>query len=206
VDALTRMAELRRRQGRVREAEELLACVSSHRFHPLVEGFLALDRGDVATALEAAARFLRRIGEADRFERVTGLELFFRAAVAGGEARVAQEAAQELGAIAAATPTAPLRAAALLANGRVAAAQGDAGAGLLLEDATDLFDAAGARYDAALARLELATWLRSEGRASSGARAEARARDSLRELGAYLPKQRVGELSPRETELLDCSR
>lgn len=65
VDALARLAELRRRQGRVRESEELLARVTSHRFHPLVEGLLALDGGDVATALEAAARFLRRIGEAD---------------------------------------------------------------------------------------------------------------------------------------------
>lgn len=202
VDALARLAELRRRQGRVREAEELLVCVTSHRFHPLVEGLLALDRGDVATAVEAAARFLRRIGEADRFERVTGLELLVRAAVAGGDARAAGEAAVELGTIAAATPTAPLRAAALLANGRVAAAGGDAGAGLLLEDAADLFDVAGARYDAALARLELATWLRSEGRTSLASRADARARDSLRELGACLPEERVGELSPRETEVL----
>jgi LuxR family maltose regulon positive regulatory protein len=202
VDALARMAELRRRQGRFREAEELLACVTSHRFHPLVEGLLALDGGDAATALEAAARFLRRIGEADRFERVTGLELLVRAAVAGGDVRAGAEAAAELGAIAAASPTAPLRAAALLANGRVAAAGGDAGAGLLLDDAADLFDAAGARYDAALARLELATSLRSEGRPSLASRAEAGARDSLRELGACLPEERVGELSPRETEVL----
>ena len=180
---------------------KLLARVTSHRFHPLVEGLLALDGGDVETALEAAARFLRRIGEADRFERVTGLELLVRAAVAGGDARAAGAAAGELGAIAAATPTAPLRAAALLASGRVAAARGEACAGLL-EDAADLFDAAGARYDAALARLELATALRAAGRVSPAFRAEAWARDVLRELGARMPEQRVGELSPRETEVL----
>ena len=61
------------------EAEELLARVASHRFHALVEGLLALDRGDAETARDAAARLLRRIGGADRFERVAGLELMVRA-------------------------------------------------------------------------------------------------------------------------------
>ena len=60
-DPLVRLAELRRRQGRTLEAEELLAQASSHHLHPLVEGLLALDLGDARTAREAAARFLRRI-------------------------------------------------------------------------------------------------------------------------------------------------
>ena len=81
-----RLAELRRRQGRTRECEELLARVGSHRLHALVEGLLALDRGDAETAVDAAARLLRRIGAADRFERVAGLELMVRAAVAAGDA------------------------------------------------------------------------------------------------------------------------
>jgi LuxR family transcriptional regulator, maltose regulon positive regulatory protein len=202
VDALARLAELRRRQGRIREAEELLARCDSHRFQPLLEGLLALDRGDAATALEATARFLRRIGEADRFERVAGLELLVRATLAVGDSAAAREAAQELGIIAAVTATAPLRAAALLAQGRIACAQGDPGACPLLEDAADLFDAAGARYDAALARLELAAALGSAGRASQASRATVRARDTLRELGARIPEERVGELSPRESEVL----
>lgn len=202
VDALVRLAELRRRQGRIREAEELLARATPHRFHGLVEGHLALERGDAATACEAAARFLRRIGEADRFERIVGLELMVLAAVAAGDFAGAREALQELGAIAARTPTAPLRAAALLAEGRVAAARHDPAAVALLEDAADLLDGAGARYDAALARLALADVLRIAGRDSSAAEAEARAGDVLRELGARLPGQRAGELSPRETEVL----
>ena len=85
VDPLARLTELRRRQGRTREAEELLARVESHRFHALLVGLLALDRGDAETALDSAARFLRRVGEADRFERVAGLDLMVRAAVAGGD-------------------------------------------------------------------------------------------------------------------------
>jgi len=241
VDPLVRLAELRRRQGRVREAEELLPRVEPHRFHALVEGLLALDRGDTDAAVEAAARFLRRIGESDRFERVAGLELMVRAGVAAGDVTSARAAAQEIAQIAAATPNAPLRAAALLADGRVAvalgstpenaaygkaaargevtaegdvAAEGDAsghrgasaqGAAIargLIEDAADLFDSAGARYDAALARLELASLLRLAGRDGAAAKAEARAREALQELGARAPGERVGGLSAREIEVL----
>ena len=169
VDPLARLAELRRRQGRTGEAEELLARVESHRFHALLVGLLALDRGDAETAIDAAARFLRRVGEADRFERVAGLDLMVRAAVAGGDDASAREAADEIAVIAAACPNAPLRAAALLAEGRVAAAAGEAAAACpLLEDASDFFDAAGARYDAALARLELASVLRVLGARRAG--------------------------------------
>ena len=51
IDPLARLAELRRRQGRTSEAEELLPRVESHRFHALLTGLLALDRGDAETAL-----------------------------------------------------------------------------------------------------------------------------------------------------------
>jgi len=203
VDPFARLAELRRRQGRAGEAHELLARVESHRFHALLVGLLALDRGDAETAIDAAARFLRRVGEADRFERVAGLDLMVRAAVAGGDDASAREAADEIGAIAAACPNAPLRAAALLAEGRVAAAAGDAAAACpLLEDASDFFDAVGARYDAALARLELASVLRVLLRDGPAAKAEARAGKALAELGARAPEARVGGLSAREAEVL----
>ncbi len=85
IDALVRLAELRRRQGRTAEAEELAAAAEPHRLQALVAGLIALDRGDAAAALDAAARFLRRVGEGDRFERVAGLELMVRAAVACGD-------------------------------------------------------------------------------------------------------------------------
>jgi DNA-binding CsgD family transcriptional regulator len=202
VDPLARLAELRRRQGRTGEAEAFLARVESHRFHALLVGLLALDRGDVESAIDAAARFLRRVGEADRFERVAGLDLMVRAAVAGGGDARARGAADEIAAIAAACPNAPLRAAALLAGGRVAAAADAAAACPLLEDASDLFDAAGAHYDAALARLELASVLRVLGRDGPAAKAEARAGKALEQLGARRPKARVGGLSAREAEVL----
>ena len=155
------------------------------------------------TAADEAARFLRRVGEADRFERVAGLDLMVRAAVAAGDEESARKAAAEIAAIALACPNAPLRAAALLAEGRIAAAAGElTTAGPLLEDAVDLFDNAGARYDAALARLELASVLRTAGRDGPAAKAEERGRKALQELGARTPDARVGGLSAREAEVL----
>jgi LuxR family maltose regulon positive regulatory protein len=201
-DPLVRLAELRRRQGRTSESEELLARAASHPLHALVEGLVALDRGDAETAHDSAARFLRRIGPADRFERVAGLELMVRSGVAG-DADTARHAGEEIAAIAATTPNAPLRAAALLAEGRIAAAQGEAAsAAALIEDAADLLEGAGARYEAALARLDLAAALRMAGRGEPAGRTESRARQALAELGAPAVEQPVGGLSPRETEVL----
>jgi len=203
-DAIVRLAELRRRQGRTGDAEQLLARSTSHRFHSLVSGLLALDRGDTATSIDCAARFLRRIGESDRFERVVGLELLVRAAAAAGDVETAREAAEEIATTAETVGTAPLRAAALLAAGRVAAADGEGTAALaFIEDAADLYDAAGARYDAATARLELAAALRAEGRDADAKVATTRADDTLRGLGVSAPVNGGdGILSPREREVL----
>jgi LuxR family transcriptional regulator, maltose regulon positive regulatory protein len=202
-DANARLAELRRRQGRTAEAEQLAAAAEAHRFQALVQGQLALDHGDGASARDAAARFLRQVGEGDRFERVAGLELMTRAAIAAGDNESADAAVAELGAIADVTPNVPLRAAARLAAGRVAAAGGRAEeASPLLEEAADLFDSAGARYDAALARLELAAALRLSNRARAAKKAEASAQEALDELGARPPSTRPGGLSEREMEVL----
>jgi DNA-binding NarL/FixJ family response regulator len=85
----------------------------------------------------------------------------------------------------------------------VAAAAGEAATACpLLEDAGDLFDGAGARYDAALAQLELASVLRVLGRDGPAAKAGARARRTLEELGARAPEAPAGGLSAREAEVL----
>ena len=203
VDALVRLAELRRRQGRPAEARELLDRSTSHRFHPLVEGLLALDDGDAKDALVCAERFLRRIGETDVFERVVGLELLVRAAVARGEIDAARTAASEIGVIADGGRNPLLRAGASLAQGRIAAALGDGRmARALIEDAVDLYDAATARYDAALARLELVDLLRASGQAGRARQTERLARDALAALGASVPGPATGPLSAREVEVL----
>jgi DNA-binding NarL/FixJ family response regulator len=63
-------------------------------------------------------------------------------------------------------------------------------------------ESAGAGYEAARARLELAAALRLAGREDAANRAESRARDVLAWLGAPVGEQSVGGLSPRETEVL----
>jgi ATP/maltotriose-dependent transcriptional regulator MalT len=203
LDAVVRLAELRRRQRRTGEAEELLARASSHSLHALVAGLLALDRGDAEAALDAAERYLRRLRSAGGFERVAGLELRVRAALAGGDLAAATAAAGEIEATAATLSGSALGAAALLAEGRIALARGDAARACpAIEDAADLLEAAGARYEAARARLDLGAALRAAGREQPAAQAERRAREALRELGAQEQETRAGGLSPRETEVL----
>ncbi len=202
-DAIVRLAELRRRQGRTSEVAALLERATTHRLHALVEGVLALERGDAASACEAADRFLRRVGETDRFERVAGLELQVCANLATGDFATAARAATELDAIAETGINPALRAAALLARARLKAASGDAPAAVrFADDAADLFDGAGARYDAALARGELARCLRQAGEEQRARRAETAAADALAALGAATAGARNGALSVRETEVL----
>jgi tetratricopeptide (TPR) repeat protein len=79
IDGLVRLAELRRRQGRLRDATALLDEIGEPRVGAAVRAAIALDRGDAETANQEAERFLRGIGERDRFERVRALEVLVRA-------------------------------------------------------------------------------------------------------------------------------
>lgn len=202
-DALVRLAELRRRQGRTGEAEALLAQAGGHRLQPLVSGLIALDRGDAARAHDEARRFLRRVGEQECFERVAGLDLLLRALLAEGDTEAAAEPGLEIAGIAARVPNAGLLAEAALVEGRLATAGGRLRDGqLALEEAAVRFEAAGAPYDAALARLEAAGAARTGGRSADAAELDRLARDTLRSLGATLPGERAEALSLRETEVL----
>jgi LuxR family transcriptional regulator, maltose regulon positive regulatory protein len=203
-EGIVRLAELRRRQGRTEQAEALLAEAKGHRLALLVRAALELDRGDALAAAEGAERFLRRVGEADRFERVPALELLVRARRALAEPAAAEAAAAELERIAAAVGTAPLRATALLARGLIDAASRPEKARAALEDAVDLFDSCVARYEAAQARLELGAVLRALGRAGPASAAEAAARESLAALGVPVaqPPEERSLLTAREREVL----
>jgi ATP/maltotriose-dependent transcriptional regulator MalT len=201
-DPLVRLAELRRRQGRAAEADALVARTGAHRLRLLVEGQLALDRGQAQAALEAAERFLRVVGKSDRFERVAGLELAVRAGVACQDGR-AEAAAEELSAIARSSGTLPMRAAARLAEGRVAAGQGDVEqARSRLQEASDLLHTAGASYEAAIADIELASVLDLLDRGAEAENLRSRAQRILEELGVPSTVQRPGGLSAREAEVL----
>ncbi|MDX6647116.1 MAG: family transcriptional regulator, regulator of embCAB operon, partial [Miltoncostaeaceae bacterium] len=148
-DAFARLGELRRRQGRLEEAAELLARADRHPVALLGRGELALDRGDPAGAVEAAERYLRRLSPESRTERAAGVELLARARLAAGAADAAGALAAELRTIADAVGTDALRASAALVEGLLAAASGDAAtAAELLDAAAELFEGAGGPYQA----------------------------------------------------------
>jgi hypothetical protein len=88
--------------------------------------------------------------------RTTGLELAVRAQLAVGDVAAAEVAVTELGELADAAGTAPLRAAAHFSRGLLARARGDAAAARRdLEDAVDLWSRLRAPYELGRARAEL---------------------------------------------------
>jgi LuxR family transcriptional regulator, maltose regulon positive regulatory protein len=154
---LARLAELRRRQGRVQEAESLLAAAGTHPSAMPVRAALALDTGDPATAADLAAALLRRIPKRAMTERVQALELLARAELLRGAVEAAGAAAGELEDIAGSIGTDPVRAVSLAASGAVALARDDAEwARKCFEDAAYLFERSGSPYECARVRLDLA--------------------------------------------------
>jgi ATP/maltotriose-dependent transcriptional regulator MalT len=206
-DGLVRLAEIRRRQGRRDEAASLLEAAEGHRLAPLVRAALSLDRGDAAAAADEAERALRRVPPGSAVDRGPALELVVRARLAAGEPDAAQAAAAELRGIADRVGTDAAAAAAALAGGLVAGAAGRWDeARTAFEDGVDHYARAGGRWEAAMARRELARALRALGRHEAAER-EARTADAaLRRLGAAAGQPPDGPapagLTRREVEVL----
>jgi ATP/maltotriose-dependent transcriptional regulator MalT len=182
---LVGLAELRRRQGRRAEAEVLLDQAGPSSKALLCHTRLALDEGNALRAVELLERLLRRLPADSMLDRAPALELLVSARVARGELDEAASALTVLREIEQLVGTPPLRASADLAEGMLEAAGGDHDrARALLEDAVDRFQRSGAPFEAALARIELATSLAALGRTDPGEREAAAALESLLELGA----------------------
>lgn len=208
-DALARLGELRRRQGRVADAEELFSRSETHSLTLLGRAALALDRGQPSEAAELAERYLRRYPEPGRVERGAGLEVVVRAFIRVGDLERADDALGQLRQIAARARTRPLLAAVASAEGALAAIQGDHDAARRsFEDALDLLAAGDARFEAARVRLDLAGALNSLGRNDQARREIETALADFQELGADGETKRaaglLGELrarTPAPTEL-----
>ena len=80
--ALVRLADLRRRQGRLAEAEELLSRAQRNALVPLGMAELALDQGDASAARDLLEPLLRRLPLENGTLRAHPLELAVRAQVA----------------------------------------------------------------------------------------------------------------------------
>jgi LuxR family maltose regulon positive regulatory protein len=192
-EAIVRLGDLRRRQGRPAEAEELFNQASGHPLARRGLAELSLERDDPAGARDLLDRMLRRIPAGSPISRAGPLELLVRAETALGEHESAAVHLVEFCAIAAAVPTRPLRASARAAEGLYAAALGEHERACdCFEDAIDLF--ADAPFEAAQVRLELARTLLALGRGDA-ARAEARtAVRSLPQMGNRRNRSLLDEL------------
>jgi DNA-binding NarL/FixJ family response regulator len=212
---LTRLGELRARQGRVEEARRLYERAGPAGL--VGRGELALEEGDAEWAVDAAERVLRRLPEDALLDRVPVLELLGAARLALGELEEARRhvAAVERAAGSFGTPYA--RGRAELCAARLAAAEGDREAARrAAEDAVDCFEEASAPYEAAGARVELARALRSLGRGGAATDEARAARDAFAALGADRDRdvaagllageadgeRDLGALTPREVEVL----
>lgn len=210
------LAELRRRQGRRTEAEELLDQAGPSSKALLCCARLALDEGDALQAIELLERLLRQMPADNVLARASILELLVSARTACGELDEAALALTMLREAERLVGTPPLRASADLAEGMLEAARGNRDrARVLLEDAVDCFQSSGAPFEAALARTELATSLAALGRTDPAEREAAAALECLLELGAEAGIEQarrilagddggspLREITPREREVL----
>ena len=226
-DALVRLAELRRRQGRLAEAAALVDQVPPHGAGLLERAELAFDCGDYRAAAERAEQYLRHVPTSNRTDRASGLEILVRALTGLEDWEHAKSALAELSSIAALVATLPLRAAASFASGYVAMGEAKADAARkCFEDAVDLYLRSGAPFEVGRTRIELARALGKVGRIDAAVEEARRAKTLLSELKAELesaraqsvldtlatlqgtdraamsPKNKTGELTRREIEVL----
>ncbi len=206
------LAEIRRRQGRVEEAEALCLRHPAERAAQLCLAELAWDRGDVRAAAELLERRNRRLPEAVVAADLPGLELAARVHAAAGEREAAARVTEMLEALASTTPA---RAAAAFARG-ISADPASEDARAALEDALDAWSAAGMPFESARARVALARNLEANGRPQEGARELERAGATLAELGSVIEPEAIdpglastaagpaGDLTAREVEVLRC--
>ena len=181
VEAFVRLGELRRRQGRLEEAEELFTRSEPHPLAHLGHAAVALDRDDAERAADGAERYLRLFEGELRVEHASGLELLVKASVRLGQRERAEESAAQLSALARAVGSAPLAGAAALANG-LAADQDSARA--WFEAAADHYASSRLPFEEAHARLGLSRALGAEGKREAALREAQRALGQLRDLGA----------------------
>jgi DNA-binding NarL/FixJ family response regulator len=200
LDAVAQLGELRRRQGRLVEAVDLLQQAG---YRPAAVTSLAqlrLDDGDAARAWSTIAELLRSISPEQLLERVDALAVAVAAGTAAGRAAEAREAVAELRSIASRVRAPAFQAYADAAEARLA---GEEGAVERWQDAVRGFHIAGLAFDEADSRLELAAGLRARGEDAAAREQEAAAQAVLSSLGDGRGKTPDGlRLTERQSEVL----
>jgi DNA-binding NarL/FixJ family response regulator len=209
-EAIVHLGELRRRQGRFAEADELLA---QDEFNPTAvvgRAQIRLEAGDANAASSAIAAALASIPSGNRIARAKLLLPAVRAAHAQGDADAAAGAAAELRATADEVGTDPLLGLAACAEAVLA---DHAEAAALLREAVRRFHNARLRYDEAETRMSLAEALIAAGEQTSGREQLAIVEADFVELSAAAGLEHArrlratldgksGPLTPREVEVL----
>ena len=159
---LARLAELRLRQGRIEEAERLLAGSEEHPLALVPVARLRLLRGDARTA---AAMVERRLAVLPVGAPASApmLPILVEAHLAAQDPHAAAEAAERLEHLAERLQRDNLRGLGALASADVALARGDIDAVTRLETALDLFVRLGMPFEESEARLRLARVFAREG-------------------------------------------
>ncbi len=190
-EALARLAELRLAQGRLDEAERLVAGLEDHPSLARAVAATRLARGDRPSAEAVVRRRLRDLeahdrsgpypfGAAVRLEQAWQLELL--AELEQGSRDRIEATAARLDELAAAAGCEVIAARAARTRARAAVASGDPAAAVVaLEGALSLFARLGLRYEAARTRLQLAQSLAG---GEAGVREARAALDSFEQLGA----------------------
>ena len=218
-EALARLADLRFRQGRLEEAESLLAEFGDVVTAALPAAAVRMARGEPAVAVALLERHLKHLGER-HIDLAPTLAALVEARIACGDLDAATEASARLASVAQAHGRPHAVALAVLASAHVSAAKGRIDEAIdQLETARDEFSRLDLPLEAARVRFELATALVerrpelavAEARSALaafeqlGAAADADAAASLlRSLGApgrTAPKD-IGVLTKREREVL----
>jgi LuxR family maltose regulon positive regulatory protein len=191
-DAIVRLAELRRRQGRLEEASALLDQVQPHGAGLLGRAELAFDQGEKRVAAEQADRYLRKLPERNLIDRAAALELLIRASTDLNERERARTALAELTNASTAIATISMKAAASFAAGYVESGEGNSDAARqYFEDALDLFQRSGAPFEVGRTRTELARALRRLGRVEAAMEEARQGVAVLTELKADLEAKRA---------------
>ncbi|GGA96272.1 LuxR C-terminal-related transcriptional regulator [Puia dinghuensis] len=160
---LVQLAELRRKQGRWIEANDLLQQAQVPFIKLLTCAAFAYDQGELEMAGDLVLRYLRQIPSKAKISKVAALELLIRIYSKQRRIEDATNVVNEFEEITAIINTEPVKASLLVCRGIGQDACGDAAAARqYFEDAIDIYDTIGVPFESAATRILLSEVLISQ--------------------------------------------